>query len=104
MPTVRYSFSFDIDRDDAIIHWLDSQPNASGAIRELIQDHITSPSRADIEAIASRSETKLDRLLEMMNRKTVEVPAKEAPAEGDEPAQARKGLDAMKRRFKDGAS
>ena len=94
MPTVRYSFSFDTDRDDAIIHWLDSQPNTSGAIRELIQNHITSPSRADLEA-------KLDRLLEMMrNMRTVEVPAAETPAEGDEPAAARKGLDAMKARFR----
>ena len=103
MPTVRYSFSFDTDRDNAIIHWLDSQSNASGAVREVIQNHITSPSRADLEAITSRSETKLDRLLEMIrNMRTVEMPAKEAPAEGDEPAQARKGLDAMKKRFQKG--
>ena len=96
MPTVRYSFSFDTDRDNAIIHWLDSQSNASGAVREVIQNHITSPSRADLEA-------KLDRLLEMMrNMRTVEVPAKEVPAEGDEPAQARAGLDAMKKRFQNG--
>jgi len=93
MPTVRYSFSFDTERHAKIIHWLDSQPNASGAIRELIQDCITSPSRADLEA-------KLDRLLEMMrNMRTVEVPAQETPAEGDEPADARRGLDAMKKRF-----
>lgn len=95
MPTVRYSFSFDAGRDVKIIHWLNSQTNASGAIRELIQDHITSPSRADLE-------TKLDRLLEMMrNMRTVEIPAEETPA-GDEPAEARRGLDAMKKRFQNG--
>jgi len=95
MPTVRYSFSFDTEHHTKIIHWLDSQPNASGAIRELIQAHITSPSRADLEA-------KLDRLLEMMrNMRTVEVPAEETPA-GDEPAGAREGLDAMKKRFRKG--
>ena len=104
MPTVRYSFSFDTDRDNAIIHWLDSQSNASGAVREVIQNHITSPSRADLEAITSRSETKLDRLLEMIrNMRVVEMPAEETSAAGDEPADARRGLDAMKRRFKDGA-
>jgi len=93
MPTVRYSFSFDTVRDASIIHWLDSQPNASAAVREAIQICAGSPSRADLEA-------KLDRLLEMMrNMRTVEVPAEETPAEGDEPAEARKGLDAMKKRF-----
>jgi len=93
MPTVRYSFSFDTGRDGGIIRWLDSQPNASAAVREAIQACIASPSRADLEA-------KLDRLLEMMrNMRTVEVPAEETPAEGDEPAEARKGLDAMKKRF-----
>jgi len=98
MPTVRYSFSFDTGRDAAIIGWLDSQPNASAAVREAIQACIASPSRADLEA-------KLDRLLEMIrNLRVVETPAEETPAAGDEPAQARKGLDAMKRRFKDGAS
>ena len=96
MPTVRYSFSFDTEHHTKIIHWLDSQPNASGAIRELIQAHITSPSRADLEA-------KLDRLLEMIrNLRVVETPAEETPAAGDEPADARRGLDAMKKRFRKG--
>jgi len=97
MPTVRISASFDAIKDADVLRWLNKQGNASEAIRRAVRAYIhPGPSRADLEA-------KLDRLLEMMrNMRTVEVPATETPAEGDEPAQARRGLDAMKERFKNG--
>ena len=96
MPTVRISASFDPVRDADVLLWLNKRGNVSDAIRQAVRICIQvarEPTRADLEA-------KLDRLLEMMrNMRTVEVPAEETPAEGDEPAEARKGLDAMKKRF-----
>ena len=97
MPTVRISASFNAIKDADVLLWLNKRGNVSDAIKQAVRICIQvakEPSRADLEA-------KLDRLLEMMrNMRTVEVPAEETPAEGDEPAEARKGLDAMKARFR----
>ena len=94
MPAVRYSISLDPVNDARLVRFLAQQANVSAVVREALYAYVDKPTAV---------ETKLDSLLEMMrNMRTVEVPAEETPAEGDEPAEARKGLDAMKKRFRKG--
>ena len=91
MPAVRYSISLDPINDARLVRFLAQQANISSVCRDALYAYIDRPTAI---------ESKLDRVLEMMrNMRTVEVPAKEVPAEGDEPAQTRRGLDAMKKRF-----
>ena len=95
MPTVRYSISMDAIDDADVIRWLDKQGTTSEAIRRAVRAYINSPTQL---------ETKMDRLIEMVQKmKVVEVPeVEEAQTEDGEPAKARKGLDAMKKRFRNG--
>ena len=95
MPTVRYSISMDAIDDADVIRWLNKQGTTSEAIRRAVRAYINSPTQL---------ETKMDRLLEMVQKmKVVEVPIEEeAQTEEGEPAKARQGLDAMKKKFRDG--
>ena len=95
MPTVRYSISMDAIDDADVIRWLNKQGTTSEAIRRAVRAYINSPTQL---------ETKMDRLIEMVQRmKVVEAPEmEEAPTEDSEPAKARRGLDAMKERFQKG--
>jgi len=95
MPTVRYSISMDAIDDADVIRWLDKQGTTSEAIRRAVRAYINSPTQL---------ETKMDRLIEMVQKmKVVEVPeVEEAQTEEGEPAKARAGLDAMKKKFRDG--
>ena len=93
MPTVRISVSLDAIDDARLLQWLDKQTNASEAVRKALYAYIDRPSHGDLSA-------RLEQLLEMMQRmKVVEV--EEAPTEDGEPAAARRGLDAMKRKFRE---
>jgi len=94
MPTVRISASLDAVKDARLLRWLDEQSNASEAIRKALYAYIDRPSHSDLSA-------RLEQLLEMVQKmKVVEVPeVEEAQTEEGEPAKARRGLDAMKRRF-----
>lgn len=95
MPTVRYSISMDAIKNADVIRWIDQQDNASEAIRRLIRACINSPTQLEV---------KLDRLIEMVQKmKVVEtLVEEEAQTEDGEPAKARKGLDAMKKKFQNG--
>ena len=98
MPTVRLSISLDAVRDSELLRWLGEQHNVSAVIREAI-DLYRKRGRT-IEARLTSTDEKLDELLALMrNLRVVEAPEVEQPAEGDEPAQARAGLEAMKKRF-----
>jgi len=94
MPTVRYSISLDAIQDADIVRWIEAQSKrgASEAIRQAIRAYIGQPTMIDLEG-------KLDDLLALIhNLRVVEVP-EEKQAEGDEPTQARHGLEAMKKKF-----
>lgn len=98
MPTVRFSISLDAVKDARLMRWLDEQTNASEAIRKALYAYIDRPSHGDLSA-------RLEQLLEMVQRmRVVEAPAEdtdEALTEDGEPAAARRGLDAMKRKFRE---
>jgi len=97
MPTVRFSISLDAIKDVRLLRWLDEQANASEAIRKALYAYIDRPSHSDLAS-------GLEQLLEMVQRmKVVEVLVEEeVQTEDGEPAKARRGLDAMKRKFRDG--
>jgi Arc/MetJ-type ribon-helix-helix transcriptional regulator len=94
MPAVRYSFTLDAIQDAALIRWLEMQPNASAAVREALREHLDQPTRAQLDA-------KLDRVLDALrNVQVVQGSACGDALESAEPAAARRGLDAMKARFR----
>jgi len=98
MPTVRYSISLDAIQDADIVRWIEAQSKrgASEAIRQAIRAYISQPTMVDLE-------TRLNELLALIhNLRVVEAPTEEPQAEGDEPTQARHGLEAMKKKFKGG--
>ena len=97
MPTARISASLDAVKDARLLRWLGEQSNASEAIRKALYAYIDRPSHGDLSA-------RLEQLLEMVQKmKIVEAPeAEEVRTEDGEPAKARKGLDAMKKKFQNG--
>jgi len=98
MPTVRISISLDAVRDAELLQWLSKQHNVSGVIREAVE--LYRKRASTIEARLTATDEKLDSLLALMrNLKVVETPEEKPQAEGDEPTQARHGLEAMKKKF-----
>ena len=98
MATVRYSLSLDAVKDAKIAAWIDAQPNASKAVREILRAYLEEqPSTADLNARLVQMQSRLDRLLNLLRSRPVSILAESE--EGDEPTKARQGLDAMKRRF-----
>jgi len=95
MPsTVRYSVSLDAVQDADIVRWIEAQSNASEAVRQAIRAYISQPTMVDLE-------NRLNELLALIrNLRVVEAQAEEPQTEGDEPTQARRGLEAMKKKFK----
>ena len=99
LSTVRISISFDAVRDAELLQWLAEQHNVSGVIREAVESFRKREST--IEARLTATEEKLDDLLALIrNLRVVEAQAEEPQTEGDEPTQARRGLEAMKKKFK----
>lgn len=92
MATVRYTFSLDAIQDAAVIRWLEMQPNTSSAVREALRAYTAQPTLADLDG---KLDLVLDALrgVQVINGATGDVPA------DAEPAAARRGLEAMKRRF-----
>jgi len=95
MPTVRYSISLDAIQDADIVRWIEAQSKrgASEAIRQAIRAYISQPTMGDLEE-------KLDNLFNLIRGlRVVEAQTEEPQTEGDEPSAARRGLEAMKRKF-----
>ena len=94
MAAVRYSFSLDPIKDASLVRWLEVQANTSAAIREAIRCYAERPTHRDLDA-------KLDRVLDALCKVRVVTPQRPV-SDGDygEPAAARRGLDAMKVRFR----
>jgi len=94
MPVVRYSFTLDAIQDADLIRRLKTEVNASATVRAALRAWFERPTAADLNA-------KLDQLLAALRDVRV-VQATAAPGDGNpvgEPAAARAGLNAMKRRF-----
>ena len=97
MATVRISISLDAVRDAELLQWLSKQGNVSGVIREAVE--LYRKRESTIEARLTTTDEKLDDLLALIhNLRGVETP-EEKQVEGDEPTQARRGLEAMKKKF-----
>ena len=94
MAAVRYSFSLDPIKDASLVRWLEVQANTSAAVREALRSYAVRPTHQDLDA-------KLDRVLDALCEVRVVTPERPVP-EGDhgEPTAARRGLDAMKARFR----
>jgi Arc/MetJ-type ribon-helix-helix transcriptional regulator len=98
MPTVRLSISLDAVRDAELLQWLDKQTNVSAVVREAIGLYRQRGNA--IEARLTSTDEKLNELLALMrNLRVVETQEEEPKAEGEEPSQARHGLEAMKQKF-----
>ena len=97
MASVRYTFTLDAIKDADLVRWLELQVNTSAAVRDALRAYVAQPTHAHLDA-------KLDRLLDTLRGVHVVKGASvdDEPAEG-EPAAARRGLDAMKRRFREGS-
>lgn len=94
MPAVRYSISLDAVNDMRLVRWLDQQANVSATVRDALYAYVDNPTVI---------ENKLDQVLEMIrNLRVIEAPTEEKTPAGGEPEKARRGLDAMKARFKSG--
>jgi Arc/MetJ-type ribon-helix-helix transcriptional regulator len=81
------------------LQWLDKQTNVSAVVREAIGLYRQRGNA--IEARLTSADENLNELLALMrNLKVVEVPEEpQAEGEGEEPSQARHGLEAMKQKF-----
>jgi len=98
MPAVHFSFTLDANLDSHTIRKLGTQPNLSATVRAALVAYFERPSHADLDV-------KLDTILEALRNVQV-VKGEGAPeqaAEGSEPAMARRGLESMKARFRNGA-
>jgi len=97
MASVRYTFTLDAVRDADIVRWLELQANTSSAVRDALRAYVARPTLFDLDA-------KLDKILDTMRGvHVVTVGGDGALAEPNgEPAAARRGLDAMKARFRAG--
>ena len=94
MAAVRYSFSLDPIKDVDLVRWLEMQANTSAAIREALKSYVDRPTHGELG-------TKLDRVLDALRNVRVVTPQVPVPdKEQGEPAAARRGLDAMKARFR----
>lgn len=95
MATVRFTFSADVEEDADVVKWLLKKPDGtrSRAIVDGLHDHISRPTHADLDA-------KLDRLLTTMHKAVIRgTTPPTVPEDGEEPPEARQGLNAMKDRF-----
>lgn len=93
MASVRYTFSLDALKDAKVVKWLDSQPNISAAVREVLNAHVEGPTNANLGA-------KLDEILNAIQtaRLVRPAPQQEGP-QGDEPEAAVAGFGRMLQRF-----
>jgi hypothetical protein len=95
MPIARYSFSLDAIKNAYVMRRLEQEVSISDAVRRALEAYYSRPSHQDIDA-------KLDEVLECLRGVQVVSAGNQAGAgtEDAEPAKARRGLNEMRRRFR----
>ena len=96
MAVVRYSFTLDAIKDADKVRRLALEPSITEVVRKALDAYYSRPSHQDID-------TKLDEVLDCLRGVQIVGMGSQAPDETAEvePATARRGLDAMRRRFKE---
>lgn len=96
MAVVRYSFTLDAVKDADLVRRLGTETSLTEAVRKALRAYYNRPSHQELD-------TKLDKVLDCLRGVQVVGVGSQASdgAEGAEPATARHGLDAMRRRFRE---
>jgi len=93
MAVVRYSFTLDAIKDADTVRRLELESSITEAVRIALRAYYDRPSHQDLGV-------KLDEVLDCLRGVQVVSAGQSVANDGAEPATARHGLDAMRRRFR----
>ena len=93
MPVIRYSFTLDAIKDADKVRRLALESSVTETVRQALDAWYGRPSHQDLDV-------KLDEVLDCLRGVRVIGASEQAVENGSEPATARHGLNAMRKRFR----